>query len=149
MRPTWTRTLDKIALVFTNIGGRLLGRPSDQLLTSLASQDRGAMATISDESPMVLAAHHIQLGQSAFKSEAYGEALHHFGIAIEHAPDAPWAWHGRGDALQLSGHMKPRYTRISRHATLIITVDSTSLEKPTYCVLLGELKTQIPCGIRH
>ena len=103
MRPTWTHTLDKIVLVFTNIGGRLLGRPSEQLLTSLASQDRGNMATMTTESPMVLAAHHIQLGQAAFKSEAYGEALHHFGIAIEQSPDAPWAWHGRGDALQLSG----------------------------------------------
>ena len=110
MRPTWTGRLDKIVLVFTNIGGRLLGRPSEQLLTSMASQDRGAMATTNSESPMVLAAHHIQLGQSAFKSEAYGEALHHFGIAIESSPDAPWAWHGRGDALQLSGQHEAALT---------------------------------------
>jgi tetratricopeptide (TPR) repeat protein len=103
MRPPWTSSLDKFVLAITKIGGRLLGRPSEQLLTSLASQDRGSMATMTAESPMVLAAHHIQLGQSAFKSGAYGEALHHFGVAIEHSPDAPWAWHGRGDALQLSG----------------------------------------------
>ncbi len=103
MRPSWTNTLDRIVLVITKMGGRILGRPSEQLLTSLAAQDRGAVANQAPESPMVLAAHHIQLGQSAFKSEAYGEALHHFGVAIEHSPDAPWAWHGRGDALQLSG----------------------------------------------
>jgi tetratricopeptide (TPR) repeat protein len=52
---------------------------------------------------MVAASHHIQLGQSAFAAQSYGEALHHFATALNHAPNAPWALHGRGDALQLSG----------------------------------------------
>ena len=32
-----------------------------------------------------------------------GEALHHFGQRIQDAPEDSWAWHGRGDALQLMG----------------------------------------------
>ena len=96
--------LDRLALFLARIGGRLVGRPSDELLTNLASRDRnGSTAIKSRPTPLVTASHHIQQGQAAFANGAYGEALHHFGVAIEHAPDASWAWHGRGDALQLSG----------------------------------------------
>jgi len=35
-----------------------------------------------------------------------GEALHHFGQAVQLNPEARWAWHGRGDALQLMGEHK-------------------------------------------
>ena len=79
------------------------GRPSDALLTALASQDRPGAPASQRDPPLVQASHHIQQGQAAFSNGAYGEALHHFGVAIEHAPEAAWAWHGRGDALQLSG----------------------------------------------
>jgi len=92
-----------VVLLVARIGGRLLGRPSDALLTKLAGRDRKASRTSMNEPPLVRASHHIQQGQAAFASGAYGEALHHFGVAIDHAPNAAWAWHGRGDALQLSG----------------------------------------------
>jgi Tfp pilus assembly protein PilF len=95
--------LDQLSLLGARVLGRLIGRPSDGLLTRLAARDRKARQSTLGDSPMVAASHHIQLGQSAFSAAAYGEALHHFGVALSHAPDAPWAWHGRGDALQLSG----------------------------------------------
>jgi tetratricopeptide (TPR) repeat protein len=96
-------TLDQFSLIGARVLGRLIGRPSDGLLTQLAARDREARPSTPGDSPMVAASDHIQLGQSAFAAAAYGEALHHFGTALSHAPDAPWAWHGRGDALQLSG----------------------------------------------
>ena len=96
--------LDRVVLIAARIGGKLVGRPSDALLTALASRDRkGSSLTATHTPPLVTASHHIQQGQAAFANGSYGEALHHFGVAIEHAPDAAWAWHGRGDALQLSG----------------------------------------------
>ena len=95
--------LDRVVLLIARIGGRVLGRPSDALLTALASQDRPGASEVHRDPPLVQASHHIQQGQAAFSNGAYGEALHHFGVAIEHAPEAAWAWHGRGDALQLSG----------------------------------------------
>ena len=93
---------ERIVLRLANLLGRVIGRPSDTLLSQLAAKDRGGSKTLAD-SPLVRASHHIQLGQAAFASGAYGEALHHFGEALQGAPEAPWAWHGRGDALQLSG----------------------------------------------
>ena len=82
--------------------GKLLGRPTEDLLTELASKDRPP-PTVRPDSPLVTAEHHIGLGRASFKAGAFGEALHHFGKALDHAPESPWAWHGRGDSLQLSG----------------------------------------------
>lgn len=96
-------SLDRLALIAARVLGRIVGRPSEALLTQLASADRGRPKERRVDSPMVAASHCIQLGQSAFASGAYGEALHHFGEALKLAPEAPWAWHGRGDALQMSG----------------------------------------------
>ena len=95
--------LDRLALALARVGGRLIGRPSETLLTELAGRDRPGRREPAHEPPLVAASHHIQQGQAAFASGAYGEALHHFGVALKYAPDAAWAWHGRGDALQLSG----------------------------------------------
>ena len=95
--------LDRISLMAAGVLGRVIGRPSETLLSKLAATDRGGSSPRSDDSPMVAASHHIQLGQAAFASGAYGEALHCFSEAIKLAPNASWAWHGRGDALQLSG----------------------------------------------
>ena len=114
MRPM----LDRIALAMARIGGRLLGRPSDALLTSLASEARAASPYVMDIPPMVRAADHIQQGQAAFNNGAYGEALHHFGVAIDHAPNAAWAWHGRGDALQLTGQYDAAYTAYEKAASI-------------------------------
>ena len=98
----WHPTLNQLALRWAQMFGAIVGRPSEALLTELASKDRKPVVGAPD-SPLVTAAHHIGLGQAAFKADAFGEALHHFGEALKHAPESPWAWHGRGDALQLSG----------------------------------------------
>ena len=98
--------IDRITLRAANVLGRIIKRPSESLLTQLASADRTNPRPSRPESPLVAASHHIQLGQSAFDSGAFGEALHHFGEALKLAPEAPWAWHGRGDALQLSGQFE-------------------------------------------
>jgi len=95
-------SFERLVLRAANVFGRVLGRPSEALLSQLAAKDRRG-GTSPPDSPLVRASHHIQLGQAAFASGAYGEALHHFGEALNGAPEAPWAWHGRGDALQLSG----------------------------------------------
>ncbi len=93
---------ERLVLTLANVLGRILRRPSEALLSELAARDRRGSSPQVD-SPLVAASHKIQLGQAAFASGAYGEALHHFGDALDDAPEAPWAWHGRGDALQLSG----------------------------------------------
>ena len=82
--------------------GKLVGRPSESLLTELARKDRPGSPT-QQSNPALQASHHIRLGQAAFESGDYAEALHCFAAAVRLTPDAPWAWHGRGDALQLSG----------------------------------------------
>lgn len=46
-------------------------------------------------------ARHIKAGRAAFSDGRHGDALHHFGLAVEADDQNPWAWHGRGDALQL------------------------------------------------
>ena len=46
---------------------------------------------------------HLRRGREALEDGALGEALHHFGQRIQQAPQDNWAWHGRGDALQLMG----------------------------------------------
>jgi tetratricopeptide (TPR) repeat protein len=46
---------------------------------------------------------HLQRAREALDSGALGEALHHFGQRIGEAPEDSWAWHGRGDSLQLMG----------------------------------------------
>jgi len=82
--------------------GRVIGRPSDELLTELARKDRPG-PDVETDSPVLKASGHIQRGQAAFDSGHYAEALHCFSEAVRLAPEAPWAWHGRGDALQLAG----------------------------------------------
>ena len=110
--------LDRLVLALARVGGKLLGRPSDTLLTSLASRACRPPPSSVDVSPMVKATEHIQQGQAAFNNGAYGEALHHFGLAIEHAPDAAWAWHGRGDALQLSGQYEAAHTAYEKASSI-------------------------------
>ena len=45
----------------------------------------------------------LSAGRAAFEAGHYADALHHFGVILEHDANHPWAWHGRGDALQLMG----------------------------------------------
>jgi len=92
----------RILLTAAKVMGKIIQRPSETLLTELAKKDRpGNPAHV--EIPAIAASGHIQRGQNAFEAGDYAEALHCFAEAIRLAPEAPWAWHGRGDALQLSG----------------------------------------------
>lgn len=77
--------------------GPLLGRPSEDQLTALARKARPAPPI---EVP-AFGPDHLALGRAAFAEGRYGDALHHFGQLLEVDPESPWAWHGRGDALQL------------------------------------------------
>ena len=65
-----------------------------------------------------MAAGHIQKGRAAFEKGAFGEALHHFGQAIAIDDEARWAWHGRGDALQLSDQAKTALVAYERACEL-------------------------------
>ena len=98
-RPAWARWLDLITLPTATLLGKLVSRPNERELHRLA----GHTPERHTVNPTLAAADHIQQGRAALESDALGEALHHFGQAIADQPDARWAWHGRGDALQLSG----------------------------------------------
>lgn len=118
-RPEWAARLDRWALVAARWGGRLLGRPREELLAKLARRDRPGLA--SGEAPPT--AHrspeaHIAAGRAAFGAGQHAEALHHFGLALEVAPEAAWAWHGRGDALQRMGVYEAALLAYSRAAAL-------------------------------
>lgn len=60
----------------------------------------------------------LSAGRAAFEAGHYADALHHFGTILEHDPDHPWAWHGRGDALQLLGSHAQALAAYRRAAAL-------------------------------
>ncbi len=95
------RLVQRAVLQCVSVLGKIIKRPSESLLTELARKDRPG-ASVPESNPILKASDHIQAGQGAFESGDYAEALHRFSEAIRLAPDAPWAWHGKGDALQLS-----------------------------------------------
>jgi tetratricopeptide (TPR) repeat protein len=97
-RPPWAQWLDRLVAPMLLVGRRLVPRPSEATLAKLSDRDGGTIPT----SPAAIAAGHIQKGRAAFETGALGEALHQFGQAIQINTQARWAWHGRGDALQLS-----------------------------------------------
>ena len=103
-QPRLARALDRLALLGARLGGRLLGRPSEDLLSSLARADRpglrdlDASATAAERAEAAIFS-----GRAAFEAGQHAEALHHFSHALSLAPTSAWAWHGRGDALQLLG----------------------------------------------
>lgn len=100
-RPAWATRLDRVAARVATVVGRVLGRPSEALLAELARADRPGAASPGgavDGPEQGIAA-----GRRAFEAGHYAEALHLMGAVLERWPDAAWAWHGRGDALQLLG----------------------------------------------
>ena len=101
-RPSWAQRLDAVALLVVRIGHRLLSRPSEATLSRLARRDRPGMTITLPEGTVDA----LSAGRAAFEAGRYADALHHFGVILEHDPDHPWAWHGRGDALQLMGAHK-------------------------------------------
>jgi len=97
-RSDWGRWLDTLVHPLLGLARWVLPRPSNAHLARLSPRDGGVVNT----APAVRAASHIQKGRTAFERGALGEALHHFGEAIAFDDSARWAWHGRGDALQIS-----------------------------------------------
>jgi tetratricopeptide (TPR) repeat protein len=83
--------------------GKVLGRPSDAALTSLARADRPAPPIPVPTAAELGVMDHLGDGRAAFADGRHGEALHAFGAHVESFPEDPWGWHGRGDALQLLG----------------------------------------------
>lgn len=104
-RPEWARRLDRWTLRLARLVSPLMGRPDDVLLTRLAKADRPSppIAVPTPESLGIV--DHLGAGRRALSAGLYADALFHFGQRLEGASgaDAAWAWHGRGDALQLMG----------------------------------------------
>ncbi len=93
--------------------GMVLPRPRDVALDALARADRGPAPTIPHlELPS------IDRARKAFTEGRHGEALHLFGELIAADPDNAWAWHGRGDALQLLGQHADALDAYDRAAAL-------------------------------
>lgn len=78
--------------------GRVVGRPDEPLLNRLTGRDKGGEGTAAPTVYTALAA-----GRRALADGRLGEALYQFDLATRLDPEEPWAWHGRGDALQLGG----------------------------------------------
>jgi len=78
--------------------GRILGRPDEELLHGLTGRLKGG-----PEGTTSTYATDLSAGRRAVETGQFGEALHHFKKAAEARPKEAWPWHGRGDALQLSG----------------------------------------------
>lgn len=118
-RPRLARLLDGLALPAAGLLGRLLRRPSDALLGELAAADRPGLRLGPEELAGASRAEaHIARGRAAFDAGQHAEALHHFSQATALAPDSAWAWHGRGDALQLLGRPDFALTAYDRAAAL-------------------------------
>lgn len=117
-RPEWARRLDRWLEPALGVLRRMLPRPSDGALTALARQDRPA-PPIRVPTPAELGIlDHLEEGRRAFAGGRYGEALHHFGQLLETSPEHPWAWHGRGDALQLMGEHEEALAAYHRAAAI-------------------------------
>ena len=100
-RSPWGARLDRISLWVARLAGRLVPRPSDTSLRTLARSDRPAPGIRVPTAAELGLQNHLEDGRQALGEGRLGDALHSFGQRVEEAPDDPWAWHGRGDALQL------------------------------------------------
>ncbi len=113
-RPELGATLDRWVRRLGRLMGPLLGRPTDIELTELARHDRPAPPI---EIP-AFGPDHLAEGRQALADGRHGEALHAFGTLLADDPDHAWAWHGRGDALQLLGDPAAALEAYSRAAHL-------------------------------
>lgn len=94
--------------------GRVVPRPSDASLESLARVDRPSPPVEVPTAEALGIIDHLTEGRRAVAAGLYGEALVHFGELIEADDANSWAWHGRGDALQLLGDAEGALDAYSR-----------------------------------
>lgn len=95
--------VNRIDRVFTRLMramGRVFGRPDEGLLHDLTGRSKGGAPEGVGGTRYV---QHLERGRRAIETGSFGEALHHFNQAAQARPEEAWPWHGRGDALQLSG----------------------------------------------
>lgn len=92
------RTLERTLNRVLRLAGRWFGRPDEGLLHELTGRTKGGAVSGGDGYVSALDA-----GRRALESGELGEALFQFSQACALRPDEAWPWHGRGDALQLSG----------------------------------------------
>lgn len=97
-RPPRARALDRWLTRLFDLGGRVFGRPNEALLNRLTGRSKGGAGGGGSAGLDALLS-----GRRALSERRYGEALHQLSIAAALLPEDPWPWHGRGDALQLSG----------------------------------------------
>jgi Flp pilus assembly protein TadD len=106
-RPAWAPALERWTERIARIGRRLLPRPTEAALSALAEVDRPGAVEAVPEALRAQAATSLRdplmLGRAAFARGDYAEGLHHFGVQLGNNEHDPWAWHGRGDCLQLMG----------------------------------------------
>ncbi len=112
-RPPWARRLDRLSLRLARLLRLVLPRPDEEGLESLARADRGPRPEV--HAPDVPG---IDQARRAFAEGRHGEALHLFGEILAADPDSAWAWHGRGDALQLLGQHEDALAAYTRAADL-------------------------------
>lgn len=117
--PRLARALDALGILGARLGGHLLRRPSEELLGALAAADRPGLRPRSEATASVERAElEVARGRASFNAGQHAEALHHFSQAIALAPESAWAWHGRGDALQLLGQPAGALAAYERAAEL-------------------------------
>ena len=101
-RPYWARRLDRWTLRVARVLSPLFGRPSDELLTRLARVARPSPPIVVPSAADLGIIDHLDEGRRALSGGLYAEALFHFRERLTQTDETDsWAWHGRGDALQL------------------------------------------------
>ena len=100
-RSPWGPRLDRWLTRALRLGGRVVGRPSEPLLHELTGRSKGGPEAGGQGSERYDSL--LSDGRRALQDGHFGEALALFAQAAERDPADPWPWHGRGDALQLSG----------------------------------------------
>lgn len=112
-RPAWARRMDRAVLRISGIVRRVLPRPRDGALERLARAHRGPRPDLP-----TLDVPAIDTARKAQAEGRYGEALHLFGELLAADADSAWAWHGRGDCLQLLGRPDDALDAYARAAGL-------------------------------
>ena len=117
-RPRWAAPADRLAVALARALGRLLPRPSDEALTALARADRPSPAVWVPTAAELGVVDLLAEGRAALGRGEPAEALHLFGQLLALRGDHAWAWHGRGDALQLLGDPAEARAAYARAAAL-------------------------------